>query len=93
MAGNLDPSEFTLTWPEPVNNIGVVGYEVSVDNGDNWQSQEGLTSLNFYDLVPNKKPRVIVRQSAVDGNRTTSFPKLPSRILTALLKQYQRGLS
>lgn len=65
---NLSASGYTLTWPAASDNIGVAGYDYSLDGGTNWLTLGNVLTVNVSGRTPGSTDAVRVRARDAAGN-------------------------
>lgn len=63
----------TFSWPAATDNVGVTGYEYSLDAGSTWTANGTATSRTVTNLLPLTAYQIAVRAFDAAGNRSASL--------------------
>jgi hypothetical protein len=82
-ASGISTAGFTISWPAATDNVGVTGYEYSVDGGSSWNDAGNVLTKAIAGLSASTAYGVRVRAYDAAGNKST--PALAATITTAAI--------
>lgn len=97
---NVTDKSVLITWPNAIDNVGVVSYEISLNNGATYLDVSSARSYQASNLVASSTYQVRVRATDAAGNRavplmkefTTTAGTVTPPIQTTFMRSKQRTI-
>lgn len=71
VASAITSTSYTLTWPAGADNIGIAGYDYSLNGGSTWTGLGNVLTVNVTGRTPSATDAVRVRARDAAGNLST----------------------